>query len=68
MMRQDYDFEQMKGRRNSYAKNLKKQVTIRTGADNHSTVDKYASWLQNLRALNFLRNRLNPIFYEGINI
>ena len=32
-MRQEYDFEKMKGRKNPYAKNLKKQVTIRMGVD-----------------------------------
>jgi uncharacterized protein (DUF4415 family) len=33
MMRKEYDFEKMKGRRNPYAKHLKKQVTIRIGVD-----------------------------------
>lgn len=32
-MRQEYDFEKMKGRKNPYTKNLKKQVTIRMGVD-----------------------------------
>ena len=32
-MRKEYDFEKMKGRRNPYAKHLKKQVTIRIGVD-----------------------------------
>lgn len=32
-MRKEYDFAKMKGRKNPYAKNLKKQVTIRIGAD-----------------------------------
>ena len=32
-MRKEYDFEKMKGRMNPYAKNLKKQVTIRIGVD-----------------------------------
>ncbi len=32
-MRKEYDFDQMKGRRNPYAKYLKKQVTIRIGVD-----------------------------------
>ena len=32
-MRQEYDFDKMKGRRNPYAKHLKKQVTIRIGLD-----------------------------------
>ena len=32
-MRKEYDFENMKGRKNPYAKNLKKQVTIRIGVD-----------------------------------
>ena len=33
MMRKEYDFENMKGRKNPYPKNLKKQVTIRIGVD-----------------------------------
>ena len=32
-MRKEYDFEKMKGRKNPYAKKLKKQVTIRMGVD-----------------------------------
>ena len=32
-MRKEYDFSKMKGRRNPYAKNLKKQVTLRLGID-----------------------------------
>ncbi len=32
-MRKEYDFNKMKGRRNPYAKHLKKQVTIRIGVD-----------------------------------
>jgi uncharacterized protein (DUF4415 family) len=32
-MRKEYDFENMKGRKNPYTKNLKKQVTIRIGVD-----------------------------------
>lgn len=32
-MRKEYDFENMKNRKNPYAKNLKKQVTIRIGVD-----------------------------------
>ena len=32
-MRKEYNFEKMKGRKNPYAKNLKKQVTIRIGVD-----------------------------------
>jgi len=32
-MRKEYDFENMKGRKNPYVKNLKKQVTIRIGVD-----------------------------------
>ena len=32
-MRKEYDFSKMKGRRNPYAKNLKKQVTLRLGVD-----------------------------------
>jgi uncharacterized protein (DUF4415 family) len=33
MMRKEYDFDKIKGRRNPYAKHLKKQVTIRIGVD-----------------------------------
>ena len=32
-MRKEYDFSKMKGRKNHYAKRLKKQVTIRMGID-----------------------------------
>ena len=32
-MRKEYDFEKMKGRKNPYAKRLKRQVTIRMGVD-----------------------------------
>ena len=32
-MRREYNFSKMKGRRNPYAKLLKKPVTIRLGAD-----------------------------------
>ena len=32
-MRKEYDFSEMKGRKNPYAKRLKKQVTIRMGVD-----------------------------------
>ena len=32
-MRKEYDFSKMKGRKNPYAKELKKQVTIRMGVD-----------------------------------
>jgi uncharacterized protein (DUF4415 family) len=32
-MRKEYNFSKMKGRKNPYAKMLKKQVTIRTGVD-----------------------------------
>ncbi len=32
-MRKEYDFSKMKGRRNPYAGNLKKQVTLRLGVD-----------------------------------
>ncbi|MBC8434521.1 MAG: antitoxin [ANME-2 cluster archaeon] len=32
-MRKEYDFDKMKGRKNPYAKHLKKQVTIRIGVD-----------------------------------
>ena len=32
-MRKEYDFTKLKGRKNPYAKHLKKQVTIRMGVD-----------------------------------
>ena len=32
-MRKEYDLSKMKGRRNPYAKKLKKQITIRLGVD-----------------------------------
>jgi len=32
-MRNEYDFAKMKGRRNPYARRLKRQVTIRLGVD-----------------------------------
>lgn len=32
-MRKEYDFAKMKGRRNPYARKLKKQITIRVGID-----------------------------------
>jgi len=32
-MRREYDFSKLRGRRNPYAKELKKQVTIRLGID-----------------------------------
>ena len=32
-MRKEYDFQNMKGRKNPYAKGLKKQVTLRLGVD-----------------------------------
>jgi len=32
-MRKEYDFSKMKGRKNPYAKKLKKQVTLRLGTD-----------------------------------
>jgi uncharacterized protein (DUF4415 family) len=32
-MREEYDFSKMEGRKNPYAKKLKKQVTIRMGVD-----------------------------------
>lgn len=32
-MRKEYDFSKMSGRRNPYAKTLKKQVTLRLGVD-----------------------------------
>ncbi len=32
-MRKEYDFSKMKGRKNPYAKKLKKQVTLRLGVD-----------------------------------
>ena len=32
-MRKEYDFSKMKGRKNPYAKKLKKQITLRLGMD-----------------------------------
>ena len=32
-MRKEYDFSKLRGRKNPYAKELKKQVTIRLGVD-----------------------------------
>jgi predicted DNA binding CopG/RHH family protein len=32
-MRKEYDFSKMKGRKNPFAKKLKKQITIRIGTD-----------------------------------
>ena len=32
-MKKEYDFSKMRGRKNPYAKNLKKQVTLRLGMD-----------------------------------
>jgi uncharacterized protein (DUF4415 family) len=32
-MRKEYDFSKMNGRKNPYAKKLKKQVTLRLGVD-----------------------------------
>lgn len=32
-MREEYDLSKMKGRKNPYAKQLKKQITIRLGTD-----------------------------------
>ena len=32
-MRKEYDFSKMKGRKNPYAAQLKKQITIRIGVD-----------------------------------
>jgi len=32
-MRKEYDFSKLKGRKNPYAKKLKKQITIRMGVD-----------------------------------
>jgi predicted DNA binding CopG/RHH family protein len=32
-MRKEYDFKSMKGRKNPYARKLKKQITIRIGVD-----------------------------------
>ena len=32
-MKTEYDFSKMKGRKNPYAKKLKKQVTLRLGTD-----------------------------------
>jgi uncharacterized protein (DUF4415 family) len=32
-MKKEYDFEQMKGRKNPYASKLKQQITIQVGTD-----------------------------------
>ena len=32
-MRKEYDFSEMRGRRNPYTKQLKRQITIRLGVD-----------------------------------
>jgi len=32
-MRKEYDFSKLKGRKNPYARRLKKQITIRMGVD-----------------------------------
>ena len=32
-MRKEYDFSKLKGRKNPYARHLKKQITIRMGVD-----------------------------------
>ena len=32
-MKEEYDFTKMKGRKNPYARHLKKQVTLRMGVD-----------------------------------
>jgi len=32
-MKKEYDFSKLKGRKNPYAKRLKKQITIRVGVD-----------------------------------
>lgn len=37
-MKDEYDFSKMKGKKNPYAKKLKKQVTIRL---NHETIDYF---------------------------
>ncbi len=42
-MRKEYDFSQMKGHRNPYAKKLKRQVTIRMGIDIIEYFKKLAS-------------------------
>ncbi len=42
-MRKEYDFSKMKGRKNPYAKKLKKQVTIRMGVDIIEYFKKLAS-------------------------
>lgn len=44
-MRREYDFSKMKGRRNPYARLLKKPVTIRLGAD---VVDYFKSMANQL--------------------
>ena len=45
-MRAHYDFSKMKGRKNPYAKRLKKPVTIRLGTDVVDYFKKMASKLE----------------------
>ncbi len=42
-MKKEYDFSKMQGRKNPYAKKLKKQVTIRMGVDIIDYFKKLAS-------------------------
>ena len=42
-MRKEYDFSKMKGHKNPYAKELKKQVTLRLGTDVIQYFKKLAS-------------------------
>ena len=42
-MRREYDFSKLRGRKNPYAKELKKQVTIRLGVDILDYFKKLAS-------------------------
>ena len=42
-MRREYDFSKLRGRKNPYAKELKKQVTIRLGVDILEYFKKLAS-------------------------
>ena len=42
-MKAEYDFSRMRGRKNPYAKRLKKQITIRLGTDVISYFKKLAN-------------------------
>ena len=56
-MRKEYDFDKMKGRRNSYAKNLKKQVTMRMGVD-------IIEYFKNLSSKTSGKSKNESVFYR----